>query len=89
MLLTAMATSFITSHISKGHDWGWIVMFAFASFSAVRSCFADVFIDESESGVSEEERETHGLKATKTTRPIMVTLFTAIAAFSIWKIWHP
>jgi hypothetical protein len=68
---------------------GYIVFIAVAVFCAVRACFVDVFIDESESAPSEFAREKRGLKATKITRPIMVIVFLLMAAFGVWKMFQP
>jgi hypothetical protein len=68
---------------------GYIVFIAVAIFCAVRACFVDVFIDESESAPSEFAREKHGLKATKVTSPIMVLVFVLMGAFGVWKMVQP
>ena len=75
--------------IFDGQRSGYILFVAVALFLAVRSCFVDVFIDESESSPSEYAREKQGLKATKITRPIMVLVFLLIAAFGVWKMYQP
>ena len=72
-----------------GPHSGYVVMLAAGLFLAIRSCFVDVFIDESESAPSEVARERQGLKATKVTRPIMVIVFLLIAAFALWKMLQP
>ncbi len=72
-----------------GPHSGYVFFFSVAIFLAIRSCFVDVFIDESESAPSEIARERHGLKATKITRPIMVTIFLLMAVFAVWKMWQP
>jgi hypothetical protein len=75
--------------IFHGQHSGYIPFVAVALFLAVSSCFAEVFIDESESAPSEYAREKWGLKATKITRPIMVVIFLLMASFGIWKIYQP
>jgi hypothetical protein len=67
----------------------YIVFVGVAAFCAVRACFVDVFIDESESAPSEFAREKRGLKATKVTRPIMIGVFVSLAAFGVWKMFQP
>ncbi len=84
-----MTASSITLHLLYGPNSGYIVVFVVAIFLAIRSCFADVFIDESESPASEEEKREWGWKATKVTRPIMVGAFLIMAAFAVWKMWQP
>lgn len=84
-----MSVSSVVDHIFHGPDSGYLFIFAIALFLAIRSCFVDVFIDESESAPSEIAREHSGLKATKVTRPIMVIVFLLVAAFAAWKIWQP
>jgi hypothetical protein len=68
---------------------GYMVFIGVAVFCAVRACFADVFIDESESAPSDYVEEKRGLKATKVTRPIMIGFFVLMAAFGIWKMFQP
>jgi len=68
---------------------GYIVFVGVAVFCAVRACFVDVFMDESESAPSEYASEKRGLKATKVTRPIMIGVFVLMAAFGVWKMFQP
>ena len=68
---------------------GYLIFAAIGVFNALRACFVDVFIDESESAPSQSAREQRGLKATKVTRPIMVGVFLLMAAFGIWKMFQP
>lgn len=68
---------------------GYIVFVGVAVFLAVRACFVDVFMDESETPPSEYAREKRGLKATKVTRPIMIGVFVLMAAFGVWKMFQP
>ncbi len=68
---------------------GYFMFVAIGVFNAVRACFVDVFIDESESAPSEYAREKRGLKATKVTRPIMIGVFVLISAFGVWKMFQP
>ena len=56
---------------------------------AIGACLSDVFIDESESSYSDDDRERHGWKATKYNRPFFVGIFLLLAAFAIWKLWQP
>lgn len=74
-------------YLSISHP-GYVPFVAFALFLAVRSCFVDVFVDESESAPS-EEAEKHGMKATKLTRSLMIVIFLGMAAIGIWKTIQP
>jgi hypothetical protein len=77
------------SVISRIAHPAYIVFLGVAAFCAVRACFVDVFIDESESAPSEFAREKRGLKATKVTRPIMIGIFVLIAVFGVWRMFQP
>jgi hypothetical protein len=68
---------------------GYIVFIGVALFCAIRACFVDVFIDESESSPSEFAREKRGWRATRVTRPIMVLVFALMAAVGVWKMLKP
>jgi hypothetical protein len=51
-------------------------------YLAVDACYADYFVDESDSApMSEEDKERYALKATKVTRPIMIAIYLCIAGF--------
>ena len=79
----------ILDRLTNGPNAGYFVMFVAGIFCAVSACFADYFVDESESvPMSEGDKEKYALKATKITRPIMVGLFLSIACFAIWKMWQ-
>jgi hypothetical protein len=84
-----MTLSSITFHLFHGPHSDYLLFLAVALFLAVRSWFVDNFIDESESAPSDVARESHGLKATKVTRPIMSMVFLLIAGFALWKMWQP
>jgi hypothetical protein len=74
------------NRLFHGPHSGYLIVFGVAVVLAIRSCFVDVFIDESESPPTEEARERWGLKANKVTRPLMVVAFALIAAFAAWKM---
>ncbi len=84
-----MSATSIAYRFFQGPHSGYIVVLVPALCLAVRSCFVDVFIDETDSPPSDAAREKWGLKATKVTRPIMVGVFLLIAAFAFWKMWQP
>ena len=77
------------NHFFDGRHAGYIVFLVTALFLAVRSCFVDVFIDESDSAPSDEATEARGWKATKVTRSIMVGVFLLMAGFAGWKMYQP
>jgi hypothetical protein len=77
------------AHLIHGPHFFYAILFAVAIFNAIRSCFADVFFDGTESAPTDEALEKLGWKATKITRPIMVVVFLLIAAFAVWKVWQP
>ncbi|MDP9052015.1 MAG: hypothetical protein M3O31_15045 [Acidobacteriota bacterium] len=84
-----MSTSSIADRLLHGPHSGYIVLLIPAVILAIRSCFVDVFIGETESPPSEDAREKHGWKATKITRPIMVAEFGLMAAFAVWQMLQP
>ena len=73
-----------------GPNSGFLVIAAIAFYLAISSLSADVFLDESESApLSDEERQLHGLKATKVTRPLVFGGFLMMAIFCLWKASRP
>lgn len=84
-----MPTSSLISRLFNEANSGYFFLFAVGVFGAVRSCFVDVFSDESDTPLPEAERERYGLKATKVTRPLMVIAFLLIAGFAVWKMLQP
>ena len=79
----------IVNRLFHGPHSNYLFIAVIAIALAIQSCFADVFIDESESPPTEDARERWGGKATKVTRPLMVATFVLIAAFIVWKILQP
>jgi hypothetical protein len=79
----------IIFHLFYGPHRGYTLLLAGAIILAIRACYYDVFIDESESAPSEIATEKRGLKATKYNRPIMIGIPSLIAAFCLWKLWQP
>jgi hypothetical protein len=77
------------SRLFHGPHFNYVFVLVPAIILAIRSCLVDVFIDETESPPTEDARERHGLKATKVTRPIMVSAFALIAAVAAWKMFQP
>ncbi|OJV43327.1 MAG: hypothetical protein BGO25_08245 [Acidobacteriales bacterium 59-55] len=78
-----MSAPSIVDRLFHGPHSNYLIVLVVAVVLAIRLCFVDIFIDESESPPSEEARERWGLKATKVTRPLMVAAFVLIAAFAI------
>jgi hypothetical protein len=79
----------ISFHLFHGPHSGYTAILLGAILLLVGACFDDVFIDESESAPSEIATERRAFKATKTTRPIMIAITSAMIAFAIWKISQP
>ena len=73
----------------SGHNSGYWVLLAFGLYMAIYACFADYFIDESDSSpMSEEDKQRYALKATKVTRPIVIVVALSIAGFGVWKMFQ-
>ena len=83
-----MSAALMSGNILNGSRVAYIGALVFVLLLALRACFADIFIDESESAYLEEDRLKRGLKATKVTRPIVVGLFLLIAAVICWRMIH-
>jgi hypothetical protein len=79
----------IIFHLFHGPHSGYTAILIVGILLSIQASFVDVFIDESESSYSDEDREKRGWKATKFNRPFFVGIPLLIAVFAVWKLWQP
>lgn len=67
--------------------WGFIVLLIPGIWGMFYAFVADVFIDESETPMTEEHIDKVGIKATPLTRSIVFILALLMTGFALWKMF--
>ncbi len=80
-------SGFLLFHPLSRTHMGDVAILLGAVTIAVRACYYELFIDESDSPPSEIANEERGIIPTLITRALMISIMLAVAGFAIWKLF--